>query len=53
MRIAFIGDIVGRPGREMLKTYLKIIKEEYNIDFVKKALEMRLIPLFLHAQLHI
>ena len=34
MRIAFIGDIVGRPGREMLKTYLAKIREEYEIDFV-------------------
>ena len=34
MRIAFIGDIVGRPGREMLKKYLPQIKEEEKIDFV-------------------
>jgi len=34
MKIAFIGDIVGRPGREMIKTYLKKIVEEENIDFV-------------------
>lgn len=34
MRIAFIGDIVGRPGREMLKEYLKKIREEYSVDFV-------------------
>ena len=34
MRIAFIGDIVGRPGRDMIKTYLAKIKEEYKIDFV-------------------
>ncbi|WP_455757799.1 TIGR00282 family metallophosphoesterase [Sulfurimonas sp.] len=34
MRIAFIGDIVGRPGRDMIKTYLQKIKEEYKIDFV-------------------
>lgn len=34
MRIAFIGDIVGRPGRDMLKTYLPKIREEYKIDFV-------------------
>lgn len=34
MRIAFIGDIVGRPGREMLKKYLPKIREEYEIDFV-------------------
>jgi len=34
MRIAFIGDIVGRPGREMLKEYLQKIKKEYEVDFV-------------------
>ena len=34
MRIAFIGDIVGRPGREMLKTYLMKMRKEYKIDFV-------------------
>ena len=34
MRIAFIGDIVGKPGREMLKKYLMKIRQEYNIDFV-------------------
>lgn len=34
MRIAFIGDIVGRPGRDMIKTHLKKIREEYEIDFV-------------------
>lgn len=34
MRIAFIGDIVGRPGRKIIKENLSNIKEEYNIDFV-------------------
>jgi hypothetical protein len=34
MKIAFIGDIVGRPGREMLKKYLSQIKQEEKIDFV-------------------
>ena len=34
MRIAFIGDIVGRPGREMLKKYLPQLRKEYEIDFV-------------------
>ncbi len=34
MRIAFIGDIVGRPGRKIIKENLKKIKEEYSIDFV-------------------
>ena len=34
MKIAFIGDIVGRPGRDMLKNYLPKLKEQENIDFV-------------------
>ncbi len=34
MRIAFIGDIVGRPGRKIIKENLQKIKDEYNIDFV-------------------
>ena len=34
MRIAFIGDIVGRPGREMLKEHLHKIRDEYRVDFV-------------------
>jgi 2',3'-cyclic-nucleotide 2'-phosphodiesterase len=34
MKIGFIGDIIGRPGREMLQKYLPKLKEEYGIDFV-------------------
>lgn len=34
MRIAFIGDIVGRPGRDIIKANLKHYKELHNIDFV-------------------
>ena len=34
MNIAFIGDIVGQPGRKMVQKYLKQIKDEYKIDFV-------------------
>ncbi|QKF73619.1 metallophosphoesterase (YmdB domain) [Aliarcobacter faecis] len=34
MRIAFIGDIVGRPGRKIIKENLKSIRKEFNIDFV-------------------
>lgn len=34
MRIAFIGDIVGRPGRKIIKENLAKLKEEYQIDFV-------------------
>ncbi len=34
MKIAFIGDIVGRPGRRIIKDNLKKIRDEYNIDLV-------------------
>jgi len=34
MRIGFIGDIVGRPGRIMLKNHLMKLREEFNIDYV-------------------
>ena len=34
MKIAFIGDIVGKPGRDMLKMHLSQIREEYAVDFV-------------------
>jgi len=34
MKIAFIGDIVGRPGREMIKRYLPKLKDQEGIDFV-------------------
>lgn len=34
MKIAFIGDVVGRPGRMMIKEHLKKLRREYGIDFV-------------------
>lgn len=34
MKIAFIGDIVGQPGRKMLQTYLKDFRESEGLDFV-------------------
>jgi 2',3'-cyclic-nucleotide 2'-phosphodiesterase len=34
MKILFIGDIVGRPGREIIKEGLAKIREKENIDFV-------------------
>ena len=34
MKIAFIGDIVGRPGREMLKEHLAKMRETEKLDFV-------------------
>ncbi|SFZ98466.1 Phosphoesterase family protein [hydrothermal vent metagenome] len=33
MKIAFIGDIVGKPGRLILKKHLKRLQEEHFIDF--------------------
>lgn len=34
MRFAFIGDIVGRPGREIVKKHLPNLREKYNIKAV-------------------
>jgi len=34
LKIAFIGDIVGRPGRKIVKHHLSTLKEQYNIDCV-------------------
>lgn len=34
MRVAFIGDIVGSPGREMLKSHLAKLRAEHALDFV-------------------
>ena len=34
MKIAFIGDIVGRPGRKIIKQNLQNIRDKYNLDFV-------------------
>ena len=34
MNILFIGDIVGRPGRETVKVLLPNLKKEYAPDFV-------------------
>ena len=33
MKIAFIGDIVGKPGRLMLKRHLRRLQQEHFIDF--------------------
>ncbi|MGC7872469.1 TIGR00282 family metallophosphoesterase [Desulfosporosinus sp. SYSU MS00001] len=32
MRILFVGDIVGKPGREAIKRFLKPLQQEYTID---------------------
>jgi len=34
MKILFIGDIVGSPGREAVKTLLPELQKEYHLDFV-------------------
>ncbi|MDR3177947.1 MAG: YmdB family metallophosphoesterase [Campylobacteraceae bacterium] len=34
MRIGFIGDVVGKHGREMINTHLKTLRREFDIDFV-------------------
>ncbi len=34
MKIAFIGDIIGRPGRSMIREHLKRLRQEHSIDFV-------------------
>ncbi len=34
MKIAFIGDIIGRPGRMMIKEHLPRLRREHGIDFV-------------------
>ena len=34
MKIGFVGDIVGRPGRKLIKEHLKNIKNEFDIDIV-------------------
>ena len=34
MNILFIGDVVGKPGREAIKQLLPGLKKEYNLQFV-------------------
>jgi len=34
MKIGFIGDIVGKPGRLMIKRHLKQLREEHSLDMV-------------------
>ena len=34
MNILFIGDVVGKPGREVIKKLLPGLKKEYNLQFV-------------------
>jgi metallophosphoesterase (TIGR00282 family) len=39
MNILFIGDIVGRPGREAVKAILPSLKKEFMLDFVVANIE--------------
>ena len=34
MKIGFIGDIVGKPGRSMLEMHLRKLRQEYEIDLI-------------------
>ncbi len=34
MRVGFIGDVVGKPGRKMLAKYLKQLRKEHGLDCV-------------------
>ena len=34
MKLGFIGDIVGKPGRKMVKRYLRDIRQKEGLDFV-------------------
>ncbi len=34
MKLAFIGDIVGKPGRLMIKSHLQRLKQEHSIDYI-------------------
>ncbi|SFV66802.1 Phosphoesterase family protein [hydrothermal vent metagenome] len=34
MKLAFIGDIVGKPGRDMIGKYLPKLKDKYKLDLV-------------------
>jgi len=33
MKILFVGDIVGRPGRKLLKDHLSPLQQEYDVDY--------------------
>ena len=34
MRILFIGDVMGRPGREVVTTQVPLLRESLQLDFV-------------------
>ena len=39
MNILVLGDVFGRPGREMVKKFVPEIKKEYKIDFTMANVE--------------
>ena len=39
MRILFIGDIVGKPGRDLLRKGLKPLVDHFGVDFVIANIE--------------
>lgn len=34
MRVGFIGDVVGRPGRKLIQMHLRALKERHRLDYV-------------------
>ena len=34
IRLLFLGDIVGKPGRELVRKGLPALREHYNVDLV-------------------
>lgn len=34
VRVGFIGDVVGSPGREILRDFVRIYREKFSIDFI-------------------
>jgi calcineurin-like phosphoesterase len=45
MRILMLGEIIGREGINVIKTYLPHIKDEYSIDIVTASV------FFFHAKI--
>lgn len=39
MKVLFIGDVVGRPGREMVHDQVKLLRKEYSLDLVVANVE--------------
>ena len=41
MRVLFVGDVVGKPGRRALQALLPALREELKLDIVDLLLEER------------